>query len=381
MSGRPVFPADTRIQAALEKRKSSGLFRSLKPENNLIDFCSNDYLGFARSSSIREKIALHHKQDTSNGSTGSRLIRGNTVLAENLETRIADFHKAESGLIFNSGYAANTGLFSAIAGRGDTILYDSLIHASIRDGIRLSGANAHRFSHNDLADLESKLKQSKGNLFVAVESVYSMDGDEAPLAPIAVLCSRYQANLIVDEAHATGVAGSRGEGHVADLALQDHVFARIHTFGKALGCHGAIVLGSKLLRDFLINFSRSFIYTTALPPASLHAIAASYDELESKPELRKELDEKIAAFRHAADQNGLSGLLPGRSPIQCLLIPGNGAVKAVSANLAREGFDVRPILSPTVPEGLERLRFCLHSFNEVPEIERLLMNLSKPVRN
>ena len=192
---------------------------------------------------------------------------------------LADFHKAESGLIFNSGYDANLGLFSCIAKKEDTLICDELIHASIIDGCRLSYANRFRFAHNDVEDLEDKLRRSKGNIFVAVESVYSMDGDMAPLKEIAAVCKKYNASLIVDEAHATGLFGDQGRGLVSQHGLEQEVFARVHTFGKALGCHGAVILGSETLRNYLVNFARSFIFTTALPVHSLIAVKCAYEML------------------------------------------------------------------------------------------------------
>ena len=191
-------------------------------------------------------------------------------------------HNADAGLIFNSGYDANLGLFSALPQRGETIIADELIHASIIDGARLSYANRYTFRHNDLQSLEDKLKQAKGNCYVVIESVYSMDGDTPPIAEILTLTEQYEANLIVDEAHAVGLYGFG----LIDQQFQDRVFARIVTFGKALGCHGAIVLGSNLLREYLINFARSFIYTTA---ASFHQMAS----IKMAYQLLQESDDEI----------------------------------------------------------------------------------------
>jgi 8-amino-7-oxononanoate synthase len=237
------------LQQMLDKRKGESLYRSLQVQHGLIDFCSNDYLSFARSVPIARQARKYLSADTyTSGATGSRSISGNTVLAEELEKFIANFHEAEAGLLFNSGYDANVGLFSSVAKKEDTLICDELIHASIIDGCRLSYANRFRFAHNDTEDLEKKLKNTgKGNVFVAVESVYSMDGDMAPLNDIVALCKRYEANLIVDEAHATGVFGRQGRGFVHELGLQADVFARVHTFGKAIGSHGAIITGSKTL--------------------------------------------------------------------------------------------------------------------------------------
>jgi 8-amino-7-oxononanoate synthase len=274
--------SDSFLTKHLEQRKNQNAIRQLSSETSLIDFCSNDYLGFARSRTLMEKIRT---SAAAPGSTGSRLISGNSMLCEDLERTIAEFHQAPAGLIFNSGFDANLGLLSSVARRGDTILYDELVHASIRDGIRLSFAKSFPFSHNNIAHLEARLRRARGELFVAVESVYSMDGDCAPLPDMANVCDQFGAHLIIDEAHATGVFGPGGRGLVVQEDLAARVFARVHTFGKALGSHGAIVLGSAALRSYLINFARSFIYTTALPPHSLRSIRASYQFLHEAPDI------------------------------------------------------------------------------------------------
>jgi len=369
----PHSKADSRILSGLSKRKEAGAYRSLKVENQLVDFCSNDYLGFAASARLRRLIAGSSEGESfSSGSTGSRLLRGHSLLFDQLEDRLASFHTAEAGLIFNSGYDANLGLISAVATREDTIIYDSLIHASLRDGIRLSGAKAYNFRHNEASHLEDRLKvcSGKGIVFVVVESIYSMDGDEAPMEAYARLCEQYGAHLIVDEAHATGVRGLRGEGLVHELGLTGKVYARVHTFGKALGCHGAIVLGSAILREGLINYSRPFIYTTALPPSSLQAIDSAYTLLLEDPGVREKLLFRINEFRTLS--GSVQGLQPGSSPIQCVLVPGNENVRRVGRQLEENGLDVRPILHPTVPKGKERLRICIHAFNTSEQILSLV---------
>ncbi|HJU45272.1 MAG TPA: aminotransferase class I/II-fold pyridoxal phosphate-dependent enzyme [Chitinophagaceae bacterium] len=277
----------------LKERKEQNAYRQLKLPDGKIDFCSNDYLGIVKNNLIKE-------QSLKTGSTGSRLLAGNYELIEEVEKELAAFHQAEAGLIFNSGYDANVGLLSSVLQRGDTIIYDYLSHASLRDGIRLSFAQSFSFAHNDLGDLEKKLKAATGNIFVVTESVFSMDGDKAPLNEIVQLCEKYRAHLIVDEAHATGVVGEKGEGLVQELGLQHRCFARIHTFGKAIGCHGAVVLGSEALRNFLINFSRAFIYTTALPETSIAAIRASYRLFPAMKKERRHLQNLIDRFQQAA---------------------------------------------------------------------------------
>ena len=375
----------------LGAREEKGLLRKLSPacsfgENNLIDFSSNDYLGFASSSELKKLMAVELETQHSTlktGSTGSRLLTGNSQYAEELEKFIAGYHKAEDGLIFNSGYDANIGLISSVAQKGDVIFYDELSHASIYDGVRLSKAESFRFNHNDVSHLGERLKYHRAshngnsNCFVIVESVYSMDGDFAPLREISDLCEKYNAHLIVDEAHSTGIFGQNGEGRVVELNLQDKVFARVHTFGKALGCHGSIVSGSSDLRNYLINFSRSFIYTTALPIHSLLTIKAAYLLLSKSRHTLIKISELIQLFRSKIAKGNLSNFLDSSSPIQSLIIEGNDEVKNISSLVQKDGFDVRPILSPTVPRGKERIRICLHTFNTEYEINNLLASLKK----
>lgn len=349
-----------RLQEKLEERAQSNSLRKLQVKEGLIDFCSNDYLGFSRN--------LKPEKSHEYGATGSRLISGNSKLFNRLESKIADFHQAESGLIFNSGYDANLGLFSCVAAKGDTIIYDQYIHASIRDGIRLSNARSFAFAHNDLQALEKKIKQASGTIFIAVESVYSMDGDIVPLKEIVEVGKKYNAEIIIDEAHATGVVGSCGEGLAQYLGLEKEIFARIHTFGKAMGCHGAIVLGSTTLRNYLINFARSFIYTTALSEHSLFAIDAAYSQLKSTDSLRK-LHQNIRFFQSLLSQKLRERSILSDSPIQCLLVPGNSTVKRIEGELQENGFDIRAIMHPTVEEGKERIRICIHSFNSEQEIK------------
>lgn len=217
------------------------------------------------------------------GSTGSRLLTGHYELLETLEDKIAEFHQGEAALVFNAGYNANLGLLSAIPRRSDVILYDELVHASIHDGIRLSPARSSVFAHNNTSALEQLLQEHQGKtIFVLVESIYSMDGDAAPLKTIQALCQKYQAYLVVDEAHSTGICGHYGEGLCVETGIHKEVFARIYTFGKAMGGHGAAVVGSKVLKDYLLNYARPLIYTTALSPHSTHHILEAYRLLEKK---------------------------------------------------------------------------------------------------
>ncbi|MGM9476015.1 aminotransferase class I/II-fold pyridoxal phosphate-dependent enzyme [Pedobacter sp. GSP4] len=363
------------LQGKLQQRKDNLSIRNLSTNIPPVDFCSNDYLGFARSQELKDRIneIIDHLPDYKNGSGGSRLLSGNTLYTEQTEQFIANFHRAESGLIFNSGYDANVGLLSSLPQRGDTIITDELIHASIIDGCRLSYATRYKFSHNDINDLEDKLKLAKGNIFVVVESVYSMDGDTAPLTAISNLCDRYGANLIVDEAHATGVFGQKGQGLVDQFNLNEKVFARIVTFGKAIGAHGAIVLGSNNLRHYLINFARAFIYTTAAPIHNIIAVNAAYQLLNGIN--HGLIHKKIALFRKLVKEKNISAL-DTESTIQGILFSSNEATKLAAATLQHKGYDVRAILSPTVAVGKERLRICLHTFNTDDEIIALVNHLN-----
>lgn len=375
-----MLPSDEFLLNALEKRRQNNSQRSLVCENTLVDFCSTDYLGFARSEELKEKVYGEFKNFCSResatnftGSTGSRLMRGNYFFTENLEKKIAAYHHSESCLIFNSGYDANVGLLSSVLQRGDIVLHDELIHVSSRDGIRMSFAKKYSFRHNDLRDLQIKLEKFRGErTYVAVESVYSMDGDFSPLKEIAELCNQFNARLIVDEAHATGVFGPGGKGRIVELGLHKKVFAVIHTFGKGLGCHGAAVLGSNLLRDYLLNFSHSFIYSTALPPVNLIALKCAYDFLKKSNDKLLQIKFLLTLFKDKIKTIKNLEIIPSDSPIQGVIIPGNDRVKTVAKKIQESGYDVRAVLSPSVPREKERIRICLHAFNSDVELEGLV---------
>jgi 8-amino-7-oxononanoate synthase len=353
----------------LNERKEADSFRSLSIASDGIDFYSNDYLGIAK---------LKNESTAAEGSTGSRLISGNSALAEQVEKEAAEFFNFPSATLFNSGYAANTGLLSCLPQRGDTIIYDELCHASIRDGIQLSKADAFKFRHNDYNHLEQRRKTAQGEVYVVVEGVYSMDGDEPNLLLINAVCEDHGAFLIVDEAHSGGVYGEQGEGLVegyeVDDLLRAGAFAKIITFGKAFGSHGAMVLGSKELKDFLVNFSRPFIYTTALPPSSIERIQYALKMVANAEEARLNLKQNILYFCQESKAAGVN-IIDSSSSIQGVIIPTNEAVKAKAAELIKEGFLVKAILSPTVPKGQERIRICLHSYNTRQEIQKLIKAL------
>lgn len=362
----------------LKSRQDQAALRELQSAVSGIDFASNDYLGFAQSSSLFDATHsfLTGSGYATNGATGSRLLSGNHPLYAITEAQIAKFHQCESALIFGSGYDANVGLFSSVPQKGDFILYDELCHASIRDGIRLSNAKSYKFAHNDCEDLERLLTiyaRENTSIYVATESVFSMDGDTPDLETLVQISEKYGAYLIVDEAHALGVFGSNGEGMIQNLSLQDKVFARLMTFGKGLGCHGAAVLGSESLRNYLVNFARSLIYTTALSPHAIATIHMGYQHLPTEKAALEKLRNNINFFNRQKQLLGIGPLfVRSKSAIQCAIIPGNKRVKSIATQIQQQGFDVKPILSPTVREGQERLRLCLHSFNTESEIEGVL---------
>ena len=369
----------------LEQREQNNSLRKLTFPNNLIDFASNDYLGFSKSEAIFNGTHsfLIDNNIIKNGATGSRLLSGNHSVYQEAENYIAKFHLSESALLFNSGYDANVGFFSAVPQRNDVILFDELAHASIRDGIQLSNAKSYKFQHNDFEDLERIIlkltpeNQQTSTIFVVTESVFSMDGDTPNLEELVQICEKHNCFLVVDEAHALGVFGNHGEGLVQMLDLQDEVFARIMTFGKGLGCHGAAILGSENLKEYLVNFARSFIYTTGLSPHSVATILVAYQELETNTLQVEQLRENII---HSNQEKQILGLKPmfvrSKSAIQSAIIPGNQNVKNIAKQIQEKGFDVKAILSPTVPEGQERLRICLHSYNSKEEISKVLLLLS-----
>jgi 8-amino-7-oxononanoate synthase len=369
----------TTLRQKLEQHRQNGLLRTLKQENaSLADFTSNDYLGLAHSQALAANI--YSKLSTlalpPNGATGSRLLSGNSNYTRDVEQKLAALFKSESTLIFNSGYSANLAVLSAIPQRHDTILYDELAHACIKDGARLNLAKHHSFRHNDLDDLELKLKRAEGQVFIAVESIYSMDGDVCPLADLVTLAETYNAAVILDEAHSTGVEGTQGSGLSTALGLQDRIAIRVFTFGKAMGIHGACVAGSTILTDYLINHARPFIYTTALPPHSIASIDCAFEYLQQHADdLQQTLKDNINHFLSGVD--AISNRTASTSAIQTAIFPGNAQARHAAQTLQAQGFDVRPILSPTVPAGSERLRICLHTYNTHEEITALTSALSE----
>jgi 8-amino-7-oxononanoate synthase len=382
-----LFPIEKRLVAILEKRKQEGSLRSLKLSSGLVDFYSNDYLGFSRSLELEDlfKNNLQNLTDRNGrriGSTGSRLLSGNSDLAEELESMMKEFHGSEAALLFNSGYDGNVGMISAFVRPGDVVFYDELVHASMHDGLKLARVNGLPFQHNDLDHLEALLAHSpresiKSQRFILVESIYSMDGDSAPLVELCQLAERYGANLLVDEAHATGIFGEQGQGLCVELGVQNKVFARLVTFSKALGANGSVVLTTEKAKQYLVNFARSFIYSTASSLSSLMEVQSAY-QLLKKGDFPQQAKQKVEAFQTLLTKYPqLPFLRCSQSMIQVLLVPGNFEVRHMANCIQEAGFDLRPLVFPTVQKGKERIRICLHTFNSQEEMEGLLEVIRK----
>lgn len=358
------------LQKKLNERKANGLLRELPgAPANLFDFASNDYLGLSNIGFTPSGVSYK-------GATGSRLLTGDSEAYHELEFFLATHFEGESALIFNSGYQANLSLLSALPQRGDTIIFDELSHASIKDGARLSMAKHYSFRHNDLEDLEKKLAASSGQKYVVVEGIYSMDGDTSPVKAILDTCAENEAGVIIDEAHSGGITGIDGKGSSFEYCSHPALMARIYTFGKAWGAHGACCIGSGIIKDFLVNFARPFIYTTALPLHSLLHIREAIHFQRQHPERLRQLQDNIHYFKTQVE-NSILQIKESNSPIQPVLFPGNVRARTTATKIKYYGFDVRPILSPTVKAGTERLRVCLHSFNTEEQIFQLVKLLEE----
>jgi len=359
---------DQKLIDKLNKRKEEGTLRSLSSFSGMIDFQSNDYLALAEVT-----VDFFGRY----GGTGSRLISGTSQEALEAESFLAEYFIAPSALFFNSGYDANLGFFGAVPQKGDFVVYDEEIHASIRDGIRLSFAKPYSFRHNDPEDLERILAKIEGTIYVVVESLYSISGELAPIEQILQICEKFKAHLIIDEAHSGGVYGN-GKGCCVELGLQDRIFARLLTFGKAFGSHGSVYLVEKELKDYLVNFARSFIYTTALPPSAYKRIVqlAKRDDLDSR---RKRLQDNISLFRESL--LGMELYSDLRSPIQSIRFKHLNTLRKVTQNCLESGFAVKAIFAPTVSPGKECLRINIRSDHRHEDILQLSSVILKSVKN
>lgn len=344
---------------ALEALLRRGRLRQLEPRAGA-DFTSNDYLGLAGSPELASAITAALQRGVPVGAGGSRLLRGNHPEHEALEAEAAGFFKSDAALYFGGGFIANTAIFSTLPARGDLIIHDDLVHASTREGMKLSKANSVSVRHNDPHAVEDAIvmwRQSgaKGQPWIAVESLYSMDGDRAPLADLAVIAGRHEAMLVIDEAHATGVFGPGGRGLGANLEGRANVIS-LHTCGKALGVMGALVLSSAEIRDFLVNRARAFIYATAPSPIVAAAVRAALKISHSQPERRERLH---ALIEFAAGELASHGFKSSGSQIQPIIVGSDTRAVALANAMKVRGFDIRAIRPPTVPEGTARLRLTL----------------------
>jgi 8-amino-7-oxononanoate synthase len=357
------MPADNsleaRIRARLSDLRAHDLLRTMRPPGG-IDLSSNDYLRL----STHPRVAAAFVEGIStegSGSTGSRLLRGHREVFETLERRAAGFSGTDRALFFSSGYLANLAVLTTLTEPGDRIFSDELNHASLIDGVRLSRADRVIFPHNDPAALAALIEGTpcRGQRFVVVESLFSMDGDEAPLAAYADICRRTGARLIVDEAHAVGIYGERGSGRIEETGTRRDVLVSISTGGKALGVGGAFVAGPDWAIEYLVQRARSFVFSTATPPAMAHALLASLDVIRDEPERRLRLQDDARFLRGRLRSTGLA-VADSSSHIVPIHIGPNGAAMAVAAALQADGFDIRAIRPPTVPVGTARLRVSVH---------------------
>jgi 8-amino-7-oxononanoate synthase len=348
-------------ERALKALARRGRLRELSPRSG-IDFSSNDYLGLAASRELAEAVTDAVRRGVPVGAGGSRLLRGNDPEHEALEREAARFFGAESCLYFGGGFMANYALFSTLPARGDLVVHDALIHASVLDGLRAGKAAVTAASHNDAQSFEDEIRRWRdaggtGQPWIAVESLYSMDGDTAPLSDLIAVVRRHDGMLVVDEAHATGVLGPEGRGLAHALEGAPDVIS-LHTCGKALGATGALLLAPRLIGDYLVNRARPFIYATAPSPLMAAAVRAALDLVRRDgAERRRRLANLVAFF--GAELERRTGLAPSGSHIQPVILGADERAVSVAKTLVAQGFDVRAVRPPTVPEGTARLRISL----------------------
>jgi 8-amino-7-oxononanoate synthase len=357
----------------LENRKAQNLFRqfgSLRKEGS-IDFYSNDYLGLCHFAESQNLFREELKADFSLGSSGSRLVSGQQEELEQLERECSRFFKSETGLFFPNGFMANLALFSCMATRHDTILFDEQAHVSIKEGIRLSLAGSFPFLHNNPEDLEKKLKKAKGRKFVAIEGIYSMSGHLASLKSIVEVCKQHQAYLIIDEAHSTGVLGEAGEGLALSEKLENQIWVRNYTFGKALGTAGAFLALSPIAREFLTNFSFPLIYSTSPSPLQVKVCRIQLKQLKEEKHRIPLLQSNIRSWLAWAENQAFEVTKNAHSPVQFIRIRGNEKALALAKFINEQAIQIKAMLKPTVREGEEGLRVSLHSQNLPSDFERL----------
>ncbi|MEJ5081303.1 8-amino-7-oxononanoate synthase [Ochrobactrum sp. MYb379] len=346
--------------AQLQALRRKARLRSLTQLGG-IDFTSNDFLALASEARLKMAITDAIERGVPCGASGSRLLRGNHAEHECLEVEAATFFGAQRTLYFGSGYIANVALFSTLPRRDDLILYDALIHASAHEGIAASKANSISIAHNDADAFDNTIRNwrksgGRGRPWIAVESLYSMDGDRAPLAELAEIAERHEGFLVIDEAHATGVVGTGGKGLATELAGRENILV-LHTCGKALGASGALLATPSILAHYLTNRARGFIYSTAPSPLMAAAVREALRIVADEPERRDALDHRVAFTAQALTQ--CLSIVPSGSHIQPIIIGDNAKAVRIAEALQAHGFDVRAIRPPTVPEGTARLRLSI----------------------
>jgi 8-amino-7-oxononanoate synthase len=369
------------FEADLRELSGRGRLRSLRGRSG-IDFISNDYLGLAESAELRQAAADAVARGVPVGSGGSRLLRGNHPEHEALETEAAAYFGAETALYFGGGYVANFAIFSTLPQTGDLVAYDELIHASVHEGVRRGRAEVVSVPHNDIDAFDSAVVRwrkagGKGRPWLSVESLYSMDGDSPDLVDLLAVADRHEAVLVIDEAHATGVLGPQGRGLAAEFEGRENVIT-LHTCGKALGTVGGFILAPKVIRDFLVNRSRPFIFATAPSPLTAAITRAALELSRSKPERRERL---AALVRFAGNElRRRCQIEPSGSHIVPVIIGADRAAVAVAAALQHKGYDIRAIRPPTVPEGTARLRIALTLNVDEATVANLFEALSEQLR-
>jgi 8-amino-7-oxononanoate synthase len=364
-------------ERALDALLKRGRLRSLAPRCGL-DFASNDYLGLAESDALRDAVTAAIARGVPVGAGGSRLLRGNHPEHEALEAEAAKFFRAETALFFGGGFAANTAIFSTLPARNDLIVFDELIHASAHDGMRLSKAESVSARHNDPQAFEDAITSWRatggtGHPWIAVESLYSMDGDRAPLDDLIKIADAHDGFLVIDEAHATGVFGEDGRGLGCHLEGRSNVIS-LHTCGKALGVMGALVLAPRVMRDFLVNRARPFIYATAPSPLVAATVRATLGIMQRQPQRREQLHQRIAfAGRELAAKKRYKA---SESQIQPIILGSDARAMALADALKAKGYDIRAIRPPTVPEGTARLRLTITLNTSEADLAALISSIA-----